>query len=232
MTALKIAQNIARGVGIVPPSNLVNNNNQDALRLLQAINDAGRYLSQKEWNCLNVPATISSSLTTTYSLPSDYKAMVPLTMWHVQDQQPVGGPVTTVNWQAQRHAAVSLRLWDQARIEYQSGSQVVIFLSALGSGETVAYYYRSKGWVNSSNSRIASVSADTDTFFIPDYAVETEAKWRFLKSIGQPFGMEMEEAKEVCESEMAHDGGMSALLAGPPGAFSPHAVTPETNVGL
>ena len=40
MTALKIAQNIARGVGIVPPSNLVNNNNQDALRLLQAINDA------------------------------------------------------------------------------------------------------------------------------------------------------------------------------------------------
>jgi hypothetical protein len=232
VTALSIAKNIARGVGIVPPSALVNNNNQDALRLLQAINDAGKYLIQKDWNCMVVEATISSSLTTTYALPSDYKAIVPLTMWHIGDREPVGGPLPTVNWQAQRKAVVSLQLWDQVRIEYQSGSQVLVFLSALGSAEKVGYYYRSKGWVNSSNSRVASVSADTDTFFIPEYAVETEAKWRFLKSIGQPFSMEMEEAKEVCESEMANDGGMMVLRVGPPGPFSPHAVTPETDVGL
>lgn len=232
MTALSIAKNIARGVGIVPPSALVNNNNQDALRLLQAINDAGKYLAQKDWNCMVVEATISSSLTTTYSLPSDYKAMVPLTLWHVQDREPVGGPLPTVDWQAQRKAAVSLQLWDQVRIEYQSGSQVLVFLTALGSGETVGYYYRSKGWVNSGNVRRASVSADTDTFFIPEHAVETEAKWRFLKSIGQSYGTELEEAKEVAEIEMAQDGGLMAIQAGPPGPFSPHAVTPETDVGL
>jgi len=232
VTVLKIARNIARGVGVVAPGTLVSNNNQDALRLLQAINDAGRYLAQKDWNCMVVPATISSSVTTTYSLPSDYKAIVSLTMWHVQDREPVSGPHTVVDWQAQRHAAVSLRLWNQARIEYVGATQKIIFDTTLAFGETIGYYYRSKGWVNSGGTRIASVSADTDTFFLPEHALETEAKWRFLKSIGQPFGTEMEEAKEVCEIEMANDGGMPPIIAGPPGSFTPHAVTPETDVGL
>lgn len=215
MTALKVAQNIAREVGLQAPSSLVGNPNQDASRLLAAINAAGRYLSHLDWNCLTLATTVSCSAGTDYSLPSGFRALVPLTFWNTTSREEVVGPMTPSQWQITKNALGRFSLSEEVRIETSAGTQFLRFRSSTTTGDLITVYYYSDNWVNS-GSLVASVSADTDTFVLPERVVESEAKWRFLKAIGQSFGQEFEEAKEVVQVARANDGGLERIRAPQP----------------
>jgi hypothetical protein len=215
VTALKVAQAIALEVGLQAPGNLVGNPNQDARRLLASINAAGRYLSQKEWNSLTAITTISCSSGTDYPLPSGYRGMVPVTFWNATEREEILGPMTPSKWQLTKNGLGQLSLAEQSRIETSAGTSFLRFKDAPAAGAQITFYYYTDNWVNS-GTQVASVSADSDTFVIPERVVLAEAKWRFLKSIGQAFGQEYEEAQETTMIARANDGGMEKIRPAEP----------------
>ena len=215
MTALKVAQNIANEVGLQAPTSLVGNPNQDAIRLKAAINAAGRYLSGHDWNSLTTVTTISCSTTTEYALPSGFRAMVPLTLWNTTEREQVTGPMTPSQWQVSLNALGRFSLSEEVRIKMSAGTQFLEFRNTTEAGNLITIYYYTENWVNS-GSMVASISADNDTFLLPERVVEAEAKWRFLKAIGQSFGQEYEEAKEVTQIARANDGGLERIRAPQP----------------
>lgn len=215
MTALKVAQAIALEVGLQAPGNLVGNPNQDARRLLASINAAGRHLSQKDWNSLTAVTTISCSSGTDYPLPSGFRSMVPVSFWNATEMEEVLGPMTPSKWQLAKNSRGQGALADETRIEMSAGSAFLRFRNAPTAGNQISFYYYTDNWVNS-GTQVASVSADTDTFVIPERVVLAEAKWRFLKSIGQAFGQEYEEAQETTAVARANDGGMEKIRPAEP----------------
>lgn len=215
MTALKVAQNIANEVGLPAPLSLVSNPNQNSVRLLAAINAAGRYLAQKEWNSLALVTTISCSSGTEYPLPSGFRAIIPVTFWNATDKEEVIGPMTPSKWQLTKNGLGQLALADQVRIETSAGTSFIRFKDEPATGAQISFYYYSENWVKSGG-LVASVSADSDTFVIPERAVLAEARWRFLKSIGQSYGQEFEEAKETTAIAIANDGGMEKIRPAEP----------------
>lgn len=214
MTALSTAQNIARGIGLPVPQTLVTNQNQDARRLLQCINDAGRWLSLSPWNATVTEATISVSGSSVYSLPADFRALVPTTIWKLTQSEPVRGPVRWIDWQALQYGIGSFGIWDRFHFRYLEGEEKILIDPVPSTGEEFRYLYFRNGWVRSGSSVVGSVSADTDTFLLNGYLVETEARWRMLRALGQPYGEEKMEAKDLRDRLLAEDGGMSVITAG------------------
>jgi len=214
MTALTTAQSIARSIGLPEPTTLVSNPNQDARRMLQAINDAGRFLSRFEWQSQVIEVTASISTTDYITPPADFRSIVPMSSWQVGLSEPVQGPVRNVEWQAQRYGTIGTTVVNSMfHLRWNATSQRIYVSPAPANGDQFVYLYRSTGWV-SSGGVIASVSADSDNFLLEGYLLECEAKWRFLKSIGQSYGEEKDEAERLRRIAMAEDGGMEEITAG------------------
>lgn len=231
MTVLSTAQNIVRGIGLPVPSTLVANTNQDARRLLQCINDAGRFLSRFEWNAQVVEATISCTGSSEYPIPSGFRSIVPMTIWKVGQSEPTRGPIRHVEWQSIKYGTSASGIYDKFHIRYNGTSQKFFITPVPATADAFTYLYRREGWVISSGSVIASCSADTDTFLLDDYLIELEAKWRFLKAIGQSYGEEKDEALRIRQIALAEDGGMEPIGAGR-AADDPVAWSyPERNYG-
>ena len=214
MTVLSTAQNIARSTGLAPPSSLVGNTNQDARRLLQALNDAGRFLSRFEWQAQVAEVTISASGADVYALPSDFRSIVPMTIWKVGTSEPARGPVRNIEWQAVKYGTSASGIYDKFHFRWSGVNQRIYINPVPATADTFVYLYRRDGWVVSGGTTVASCSADTDTFLLDDYMVECEAKWRFLKSIGQSYGEEKDEAQRIRLITQAEDGGMEPIGAG------------------
>jgi len=230
VTALTAAKNIARGIGLPIPQTLVSNQNQDARRILQCLNDAGRYLSLSPWNATVAEATISTTGGGIYNMPSDFRALVPTTIWKLSQTEPVRGPIRWIDWQALQYGIGSLGIWDRWHFRYVDGDEKIFIDPVPSTGEEFRYLYFRDGWVKSGSSFVASVSADTDIFLINEYLVETEARWRMLRALGQPYGEEKQEAKDLRDRLLAEDGGMSVITAG----YADHDIRfniPDTGFG-
>lgn len=232
MSALTVAKQIARELGFVAPTSLVSNTNQDAVRLLACINAAGTYLAQQDWNSLLVPSTISISAGVGYPLPSDYRQIVSLSFWNATASDPVTGPVSLATHQSHRYGLSNFTLYDEYTIQVRNGTKQLIFTSSPSSADQMVYFYYSKGWVNSGGNRVASVSADSDDFWIPEEAIYADARWRFLKAIGQPYAQEKDEGTDMWRTALAHDLGGGVISTGRRDVSFPVAVVPETDVGL
>lgn len=230
MTVLSTAQNIARSIGLNPPGSLVSNSAQDARRLLQALNDAGRFLSRFEWNAQIVETTLSASGADYFAVPSDFRTLVPMTIWKIGTSEPARGPIRHVEWQAVKYGTSASGIYDKFHLRFSGVNQRIYVNPTPTTGDTFAFLYRTEGWVNSSGTIRASCSADTDTFLLDDYLVECEAKWRFLKAIGQSYGEEKDEAMRMRQIALAEDSGMEPIGVG----FSDTPISwnyPERNFG-
>lgn len=232
MSVLTTAQNILQGIGLPIPSSIVANQNQDARRVLQCINDAGRFLATFEWNVLVAEVTISaSSSSDTYSVPADFRAMVPLTQWRQGNSRPVAGPVRWVQWQDVKYGIGATGIADRFHLRYQNNAQRILITPVPGSAEQFIYLYFRRGWVwTGVLPYVTAVVADGNSFAFDDYLVELEAKWRMLRAIGQSYGEEKNEATEMRQKMLAEDGGMEAI----DGAATelPWIVAPDRNYQL
>ena len=237
MSLLTVCQDIAESIGIPAPSTIQGNTNQDALRLKAAVNEAGRYLYQRNWPALVVDATIVGvSATNSYALPADFKGIVPATFWNTTDDT-LARRNTPQNYEAIRHGFAQIAIYSQYRIRASISGEAVFIQPTPASGDTFVYRYRRSTWLldsasTSTYSSWGTAAGDAATALVDEYTLFLEAKWRFLRKIGQPYEEEMKEARDHADREYA-----DAIAAGPLQAGNQAkrrdflvAITPESSV--
>lgn len=182
--------------------------------MLQCINDSGRFLALSPWNALVTEATVETTGGPMYSMPGDFHALVPTSIWKLTQSEPVRGPLRWIDWQAVQYGIGSFGIYDRWHFRYIEGQEKILIDPVPSTGEEFRYLYSRNSWVKSGSSFIASVSADTDTFMLHPYLMETESKWRMLRALGQPYAEEKQEARDMRENLLAKDGGMAVIIAG------------------
>lgn len=219
MTILKIARDIAGEVGVHVPTTaegIVGNNTQDGIRIFRAIVAAGESLAVKDWQALNAEALVTASLgSATQSVPDDFKAMLPMTLWNRTQSQRVKGPVREAYWQELQAGPVA-GVRDTIRIKMFSGVKKLLIEPAPATGDVYSFEYRSKNWLKNSadTATTAIVDEDNASSMIDERLVRMQAKWRYLRAIGQPYVEEKASASVATNIAFAEDGGMAPIHMG------------------
>lgn len=235
-TILSVANDIFDETGLPTLTSVATETGQQARRMIASMHAAGRGLAKWDWSRLQVLVTISSSLTTDFGLPSDFKSIVPTTIWNLTQGWQARGPVRADEYQELEGGLVTVGIYDTWRIQLSGTSQVIRVIPAPGTAELFSYMYNSKNWiVNTSTSVTGSkILSDADYPLIDDDLFRLETHWRFLKNIGQPYAEEREEAERARRIALAHDGGMQEIYAGyhDDEFYTFPAFSPDTSVNL
>ena len=218
-TVLQIGNAAAAACGLPQQTNLVGNNNQNALRILQSVKDAaGRDVSRGyDWANLQYEHTFATTAASSYDeLPADFDRIINGTIWDRTNERPVYGPVTAQKWQRYESGLDGLTgLTLLFRIVGdESGSKVIKIYPSTSTGVTIAFEYISGKYVlgpGSEQQLKSEVTDDGDTFLFDDDLVEVGATWRLLRNLGMTYADEKIEFDMLLDERSANDGGAGAV---------------------
>lgn len=236
MTVLEVGQAIAGEVGVHIPTaaeGVAANTTQDGIRIFRAMTAAGEALAQKDWQALNVEALLTASLgSATQSLPDDFKAMLPSTLWNRTRARRVVGPVREAHWQALQAGPVS-GIRDTIRIKVFTGVKKLLIDPAPSTADVYSFEYRGKNFMINSvgDTTFSSLPNDSASCMLDDRLLRMQAKWRYLRAIGQPYLDERASASTATNIAFAEDAGMQNINMGTQSQQFV-AITPDTSVGF
>jgi hypothetical protein len=184
MTLLTIASTVAKNVSIVPPEQVIGNNDPDAVILLQFINEAGQEIARRfDWSGLRKKALIlGTGFDAPYDLPTDYARMGQ--GWGVTvDGNPVRGGLTADEWNALTPKEGMPRY-------FQTVGAKIQFYPFPAEGVQVTVPYISRHWTSANR---ATFAGDNESAVFPERLVELGATWRFLRRNKADFSDHLEE---------------------------------------
>jgi hypothetical protein len=130
-TVLQLCQDVMKATGYNPPTAIVSAGSPDSKRLVQLVNEVGLELtSRNKWRRLTFEATVSTSATTTYSLPTDLYEIVNDSMWSRTETEQASGPLNEQEWQMLKGTDAVTELIPEWRLEYTQGTPKLVFLPA------------------------------------------------------------------------------------------------------
>lgn len=187
-TALAIAQEVARRMGIAVPSSLVSTDT-DGVQMLALLNEVGEELTTRfRWQQLTQEAswtTVASeaqgSLSSIFGNGVD--SVVSLTIWDSTDQRFIDGPLTD-------QAFLQTRTLVQGpEHEYKIFANRLYILPQIESGHQLQIFYRSSKWVLASDSVTYKefLTADDDTPLYPDALMKLGLRWKWREEKGLPY---------------------------------------------
>ncbi len=158
-------------------------------------------------------ATISTSATVAYSLPSDFYEIVNDTLWSRSEVEQASGPLNEQEWQMLKGQGAVTALVPEWRVEYTQGEPTLIFLEAPGV-QTLYYEYRSLNWIVHTSSSAASNlwTSDSERSLFDDNMFYRELKWRWLKAKGSEYGIDFSAAEIQRDIKSTQDRGGSKKL--------------------
>jgi hypothetical protein len=216
-TVLQLCQDVLKATGYNPPTAIVSAGSPDSKRLVQLVNEVGLELtSRNKWRRLTFEATVSTSATTTYSLPTDLYEIVNDSMWSRTETEQASGPLNEQEWQMLKGTDAVTELIPEWRLEYTQGVPVLVFLSEPGT-QVIYFEYRSTNWlVDTSSSAAASLwTADTQRTLLDEHLFYSELKWRWLKAKGSDYAVDFQNAQvQIQVSRDADKGGSKKLHYG------------------
>ena len=186
MSLLSIAKNVSYDVGIDAPSTIINNDDDDARRLLRHISATGIMLMREHpWQALRREA----SFTTVASLnqgaisnlvtDNDVDRIIPDTLYNRSTQREAYGQSTASDYAFDRARQFQM-IYDQFYI--QGGNLLLNPMPA--AGNTFTFEYVSNGWIYSGSTRKQAFTADADNVYLDEELLTMGAVARFKKSIG------------------------------------------------
>ena len=221
-TVLQIGNAAASACGLPQQTNLVGNNNQNALRILQSVKDAAArdVFRGQDWVNLQYEHTFVTTGASSYDeLPVDFDRMINGTIWDRTNERPVYGPVTAQKWQRYESGLDGLTgLTLLFRIVGDGeGSKVIKIYPSTSTGTTIAYEYISNKYVSDvvgagvTPDLKSEVNDDGDIFLFDDDLVEVGATWRLLRNLGMTYADEKIEFEALMDERMANDGGAGSV---------------------
>jgi hypothetical protein len=116
-----------------------------------------------------------------YSLPSDYEAIVPRTMWDKSKHWEMLGPEDAQQWEWLLSGYISTG----PRIRWRLYGDYFQIWPPVTTAEYLGFEYRSKGWANAANGTVKnSFTVDTDTCIYPDRLMVLSIKLKYFEAKG------------------------------------------------
>jgi len=177
-------------------------------RLVSMANSAVRSLTKQTWQAMLQTYEFTLTSATSYSLPSDYKAMIPDTMYSDSHLWPVAFPTGAKTWAYLQASAGGTGTQDKIRL---IGNKLEIYQPE--AGKVIRVEYMSKNAViDATGATKKYFTADTDTFALDDDLLLMETMWRYQRLLGLDFwqGTAME-AKDLLNVELGNDAGAQTI---------------------
>lgn len=116
-----------------------------------------------------------------YSLPSDYDAIVPRSMWDKSKRWELLGPEDAQQWEWLLSGYISTG----PRIRWRIFGGMFNIWPGMSTAELLSYEYRSKGWAMDAGGTVKnSFTADTDTCIYPDRLMVLSTKLKYFEAKG------------------------------------------------
>ena len=232
MSLLDICQNAAEEIGFDAPTTIIGNTDPTAIRLLRLSHRTGSILAKKTWELLIKEETFSTSAgEPQYDLPSDYRSLVPGTIWNQTTDQPVY-KISPRQWSYEKSASTGA-FEDRFRMLGDDtapsiGARITIHPTPTAV-ETIYFQYYSKNWLTSAGVEYAEFQSDNDEVIFDEEMFTMGVIWRLLKTLGQPYLEEKTEFDRELEICLAQDGATENLHAD--ANFPALSNIPETGFG-
>lgn len=212
---LQYAKDVCEELGIEPPLSLVNNEDDDARRLLALFKSEGHRLMRRwDWEALIVEKLHTTTAGEDQGLLSaiapDLDRMISDTTYNRSDDRARVGSVSPQLWQMDK-ARQTTRLLYYFRIR---GGKLLMN-PAPGAGEIVAFEYVSKNWVRGDEGVAkGTFTADSDTSALDEDILKLGVKWRFQKAIGGDWQADFQEYQEQLKLRFGADVPKGVLNMG------------------
>ena len=203
-------------MGLSSPATVISNTDETSQRLLALANQAGREISRMhQWKVLTKEktfTTVAAVVQTDTPIPADFDRFINGTWFNRSKYRRIVGPLTAEEWQIQVSLTASTMI-DAFRVR---GSSFLLTPTPT-AGETIAYEYISKYWVDNdgddAGDQVAFL-ADDDTSVLDETMITNDCIWRYRKSAGLNYAEDFRTAQMMIAGRVAADGGQRTLDLG------------------
>jgi hypothetical protein len=223
MTVLTVVQSASLRIGVTRPTVLFAGTTRELLELQNAVNDAAKMIafdSGHDWTALKALGTFTGDGTSlAFDLPPDYRRMLKKTqMWPSSSpSSPLTHVIDSDKWlgtQVQNFSPV-LGMW--TLIGTQAHIRIGGATGALGSGDTVQFYYvTNKVAQDSGGTAKTEFTADDDTFKLDDRLLTLALIYKWKQAKQQDYAEAMSDYENALFERIGADKGPSIIAVGRP----------------
>jgi hypothetical protein len=206
MTLLTIVQDAAREIGISIPSVAYGSLDFDVAQMVRLANKEGKDLVERfEWQRLTIEQTFVSLAqeTQTSILPADFGRFCNETFFNRTRSLEFEGPLTAKDWQL-RKALTANTIFNAYRVRGNS----VLIMPVPSAGETYAFEYISKYWVDTDADNLGEAeafTADTNTILLDEEIFTLGVIWRFKMVKGFDYAEDFRTYEARLARKFGHD---------------------------
>lgn len=214
MTLLTVVQNAMTQVGLTPPSVVYASTDEIVRQMKAFVMVEGRKLvDDHDWRQLLTASTFTcgAAVEQSAALPSDFLRMSNgVQMWNESNDFAIVGPVNADEYNDLIVRSVS-SLPQYWRL---FGSKLHIIHPV--SGNTIRFEYITNKWIlQAAVTAGTSLTADTDTFRVPENILELGVGWRFKKAKGLDYAEDMRNYElALAAAKMQDVGGRRIITTG------------------
>lgn len=207
MSLLTICQSAARTLGVAVPTAIIGNSEDTAVRLLalakREVEVLGRTHPWQDTIAEHTFTTVATAAQTS-GVPSDFRYIIPRSVWDRTDKSQLDGPKTAREWQELQ--VRDLATGSGVKRKYRIRGDSFLMHPVPDAGNTIAYEYVINTPVESSGGAAQTTwEADADVPKVPAELVELGIVWRFRKSFGQPYDDDWNEYQKAFEEIAQQD---------------------------
>lgn len=219
-TVATVVSQAARELGLVSAAiaNPYASVDTNILQLCSLLSSAGREIvRERRWTqSLKEHTFVTVTGTPTYNFPADWLRMIPQTGWNRTQQLPVGGPVSSEEWQYLKAQLVGvtfnviLRSWQRKFFVFPD--------TAVPNGHTIAAEYMSSYWVAvTAAPTVGTKDAPTlasDVLLFDTHLMSRALKYHFKKEKGFDASSAYADYQKALEQVMDDDAAPRAHYLG------------------
>lgn len=204
MSLLSIIQDAADRLGLIRPSTVIGNTDENARVLRGLAQEEGKQLYDRHtWQVLQTEHTFSTADgTASYALPSGFDQLIKDTVFNRTRRRRMVGDLSPSQWQETQASLVTM-----INPAFRIRNNLFYISPTPTSIETVAYEYMSINWCQSSLAVGQSAwAADTDTGVLSEELMTLGVIWRFRSAKGFDYAEDMNNYEIAVNKAIFKDG--------------------------
>jgi len=233
LTCLQIIQTACKRIGILSPNAAVTATDQQIIQLVALAEEEGQELATRyPWEALQVEATFTTVAaqvqTTLAAITTGFDYIVNDTIWNRTLRRPVYGPKSQQDWQQSKALQIN-GPFNSFRII----ADAINFYPNPVAGQTCAFEYQSRAWVNTASGTSDTWTSDTDTPKLDGQLLVLGIIWRWRASKGLDYAEDFTKYERRVADAMARDGSKPKLdMSGALPDIQPVVLVPRGSFGV
>jgi len=229
-SVLSLVQEFSGKKTLPVPSAVVGSTDKGIIQIRYLLAEVVRELSQYRWPQQKIEKTFSAIALQdqgafTSVLGADYRSLVPGTFWHLTLDQEIKGPATDREWAAMKAAEISGTEYYYKPI----ADHLHIYPIPVALDSLYVIYESAYGVANSGGTPIAEITADTDTFLLPEILVHRSLDYRWKRQKGEPWAADYNEYMSLLAKQLGRDTLPTLSLDSSPKGVHPGIWVPAGN---